>query len=49
MAAILAVHSLKLALPDLAESIMNPAWTLSNSRMMFAPGGSAAIGWSSWS
>ena len=46
---IVAVHSLKLALPESAKLIMKRAWTSSNSRTMFARGGSTVIGWSNWS
>ena len=40
-----AVHSLKPALCDLSGWINFGAWTSSNSRMMFARGGSMGIGW----
>jgi hypothetical protein len=33
---LVAVHSVKLALLDFGESVMEGAWTLSGSRMMFA-------------
>jgi len=39
-----AVHSLKLALPDFGKSAMRVAWMLSNSRKMFSRGKSASIG-----
>ena len=44
-----AVHTLKLTLRDFARFIIKGAWTLSNSRKMFARGGSYRIGWSTWS
>ena len=42
-----AVHSMpgKLAKCDVARSIIKEGWMLSNSRKMFAKGGSRAIGW----
>jgi len=47
--AYVAVHSVKLVLPDSGESVMKVAWMLSNSRMTFARDGSHPIGWSRWS
>jgi hypothetical protein len=39
-----AVHCLKLALRDFGKLSMKEAWTLGNSRKMFARGGSRSIG-----
>ena len=39
-----AVHSLKLALPDFGKSAMKVAWTLSNSRKTFVRDESQLIG-----
>jgi len=39
-----AVHSVKLVLPDFGKSAMKMAWTLSNSRETFVRGGSRSIG-----